>query len=188
VLYCLNTDDHTIPIDGYIFKDYEETDNPEILKTFFQHVEKKYGTRENKEKIEDPFKYRYTGVRPYVRVLDANRNTIRCENVKLGDKLYKGGKVIGIVKHKIPGCIKHCGIRVAPGTWTLQDDGVHAVVGDGGDTGDGAEYMYYQFLTENGMFQAISAFHEVITILDDQETTDEDIHAWRDNEIQKEEV
>lgn len=184
VLFCLNTESHTIPIEGHIFKDYEETDDPRILQTFFEYVQTKYGAHDNPEKLLNPLKYRYTGIQSYVKVLDENRYGIRADNIKIGDKLSKGGEVIGIVKHKISGCTSFNTIRMAPGTWVVENDGVHAIT----DIKEEGEFTYYQFLTENGCFVVRSAFNECITILDDQETTDEEIHTWRDKEIQKEEA
>lgn len=184
VLFCLNTEDHTIPIEGFIFKDYEETDDVGILQKFFQYVQKKYGTHENPEKIKNPLQYRYTGIRPYVKVLDENKRAVRADNIKIGDNLLRGGQVIGIVKHKLQGCTKFKGIRMAPGTWIVEDDGVHAIT----DLKEQGEFTFYQFLTENGCLVVCSAFNECVLLLDDQETTDEEIHSWRDNEIQKEEA
>lgn len=184
ILYCLNTEAHTIPIEEYVFKDYEETDNHDILTTFFECVQRHYGTHENPEKLKNPLKYRYTGIRPYVKVLDKNRYGIRADEVKIGDELFKGGKVIGIVKHRIDGCTMLNGIRMAPGTWVLESDGVHAQI----EEKEIGVFTYYQFLTQNGMFMVRSAFNDCITLLDDQETIDEHVHAWRDLEIQKEET
>lgn len=183
VLFCLNTEKHTIPIEGYVFKDYEETDNEDILKTFFRYVQMKYGKHENPEKIENPTKYRYTGIRPYVKVLNKDKKAIRADNIKIGDVLYTGGEVIGIVKHTLSSCTKFKSIRMAPGTWVIEKDGVHAMT----ETLESGEFTFYQFLTENGCFVVCSAFNDCVMILDDQETTDEEIHTWRDEEIQKEE-
>lgn len=184
VLYCLNTEKHTIHIDGYIFKDYEETDDPQILTTFFEYIQKKYGTHQNPEKISNPLMYRYTGVRSYVRVLDENKYGIRADNIKIGDKLFRGGEVIGIVKHRISGCTSFNSIRMAPGTWVLDNDGVHAIT----EIKEHGDFTYYQFLTENSCLVVRSAFNDCVVILDDQETVDEEIHTWRDIQIQKEDM
>jgi hypothetical protein len=144
----------------------------------------KYGTRESPEKIENPLQYRYTGIRPYVKVLDENMKAIRADNIKIGDKLLRGGQVIGIVKHLLLESATFKGIRLARGTWVIEDDGVHAVT----SLYEEGKFTFYQFLTENGCFVACSAFNDCVLILDDQETIDEEIHSWRDIEIQKEEA
>jgi hypothetical protein len=184
LLYCLNTDLHTIPIDGNVYKDYEETSNPDILRKFFEFVENTYGSHRNPAKLENPLTHVLTGVRPYTLVLKENREKIRADNVRIGDILYRGGKVIGVIKHRLFVSTEYEGIRMATGTWVLKEDGVHAITEDV----TMVPYRFCQFLTENGCFVAIGNNNVEVTILDDQEVTDDSIHDWRDNEIQKEEV
>lgn len=184
-LYCLNTEKHTISIDGRLYKDYEETDKPEILKTFFSRVEELYGSRRNPRKIKNPMAYRYTGVRGYTKLLDRNRRELRADEVKIGHELARGGRVIGIIKHYLKDSVVYRGIRMALGTWVVKEDGVYAVLDGIQQTSNG---LFYQFLTENACFIAVSPFNEDVVILDDQETENEELHTWRDNEIQKEET
>jgi hypothetical protein len=187
LLYCLNTDKHTIPIGNYLFKDYEETDDPRILKTFFEYVQAQYGNTQNPEKIANPLKYRYTGIRPYTMVLDSEGKEIRADSIKIHDELYGGNKVFGIVKHRISGFVEYEGIRVSNGTWVLEpNNGLKAIISQEPEEYS-TSFLFYQFLTEHGYF-IVSSKGKQICILDDQETTDEEIHTWRDNEIQKEEV
>jgi hypothetical protein len=76
-------------------------------------------------------------------------------------------------------------VLFAPGTWIVQPEGV--IPATIGIQSYSKPKLMMQYLTENGKYVVRSPMGEDITILDDQETTNEDIHTWRDNEIQKEE-
>lgn len=187
VLYCLNTSKHTISIGNNVFKDYEETSDPEILRTFFKKVQAQYGEHETPEKIASPVEYRYTGVKPYTKVLDVNSREIRADAVKIGDVLLKGGRVIGIAQHVLPESTIYRRVCVPPGTLFLEADGVHMAKREEAIHQTGS-FLFFQFLTEEGVFVVRNILGEEVTLLDDQETTSDEIHTWRDNEIQKEEV
>jgi hypothetical protein len=178
---CLNTENHTIPICGFHFKDYEETSNPTILSEFFRRVERHYGRFHSPEKIKNPTKYRYTGIQSTSQVILANDQQVPASEVRIGDILKHGGEVDGIVHHRVEGKSTYNGVPVAPGTWVLNKDGVLPIT----DLQSGGTHEYIQFITRRCQYAVASTVGEFI-ILDDHEVADEDIHTWRDNEIQKE--
>jgi hypothetical protein len=180
-VFCLNTENHTIHIGGFQFKDYEETNNPAILSEFFLRVQAHYGGYISVEKIENPEKYRYTGILPTAHVILDDGRLVRAQDVKIGDVLKYGGEVEGIAHHQIDGVSIYKDVQVAPGSWILNENGVTAVT----DTYSDNTQDYIQFVTNACHYAVASSTGEFI-ILDDHEVSDEDIHTWRDNEIQKE--
>jgi len=186
LLCCLNTQHHTISIGGFLFKDYEETDNVDILGEFFRRVEKEHGTIETPEKTQNPLPYRYTGVRAFTHVVLEDDTPCKANDVRIGDILKEGGKVIGIIAHYGRACVPYKNVLFAPGTWIVHSDGVIPAITDIHTYG--IPQLIMQYITENGKYVVRNPMGEDITILDDQETTNEDIHTWRDNEIQKEEL
>ena len=180
-VFCLNTENHTIHIGGFQFKDYEETNNPAILSEFFLRVQAHYGGYISVEKIENPEKYRYTGILPTAHVILDDGSLVRAQDVKIGDVLKYGGEVEGIAHHQIDGASIYKDVQVAPGSWILNENGVTAVT----DTYSDKTQDYIQFVTNACHYAVASSTGEFI-ILDDHEVSDDDIHTWRDNEIQKE--
>jgi hypothetical protein len=180
-VFCLNTENHTIHIGGFQFKDYEETNNPAILSEFFLRVQAHYGGYISVEKIENPEKYRYTGILPTTHVILDDGSLVRAQDVKIGDVLKYGGEVEGIAHHQIDGVSIYKDVQVAPGSWILNENGVTAVT----DTYSDKTQDYIQFVT-NACHYAVASSTGEFVILDDHEVSDDKIHTWRDNEIQKE--
>jgi len=182
-LYCLNVEDHVIPIDSYEFLDYEETDNPEILREFFKEAEKQHGTRRNPERYQNPLENRYTGVRYYTKILMDDGRLVRADNIRIGDTLAQNNVVIGIIEHCLKDYVVYDGIAFAPGTSLVFDDGLHSLTSDRKRSSTSIKFI--QFITMLGTYHMC---HEdrLYKILDDQETTDDDVHTRRDIEIQKE--
>lgn len=183
-LYCLNTEKHTIPIAGYLFKDYEETDSPVILGEFFRRVELHYGTAHSPTKIANPLRYRYTGIAPNTAVMMADGMPRLAENIRVGESLRYGGRVIGIVYHRVPATTRHNGIVFSAGTWIRTDYGVEPILG----LEKVEDIACIQFLTHDGYYAVLDRYAREVMVLDDQEVTDESIHTWRDNEVQKEQL
>ena len=180
-VFCLNTDNHTIHIGGFQFKDYEETSNPVILSEFFRRVQAHYGGYISVEKIENPEKYRYTGILPTAHVILDDGSLVLAKEIKIGDLLKYGGEVDGIAHHQIEGVSVYKDVPVAPGSWILNENGVTPVT----DIHSGKTHDYIQFITRACHYAVASPTGEFV-ILDDHEVSDDDIHTWRDNEIQKE--
>jgi len=177
-VYCLNTSSHRILIGDHIFKDYEETSNPEILREFFKRVQSSYGTRNlSHAKFETPAKYCYTGVLPTTLVKTEAGDMVPASSVKIGDRLALGGAVKGTIQHCIYGQALYNMRALAPGTWVLEEDGlVPALYIENYE-----KHEYIQFVTENCRYSLGD-----MVVLDDHEVDDDDIHSWRDSEVQKE--
>ena len=178
-VYCLNTSSHRILIGDYIFKDYEETSNPEILREFFKRVQTSYGTHNlTHAKIETPEKFCYTGVLPTTLVKTESGDMVDAGSVRVGDRLALGGVVKGVINHRIYGQALFNMRALAPGTWVLNDDDglVPALYIENYDKHD-----YVQFVTENCKYSLGD-----MVVLDDHEVDNDEIHNWRDLEVQKE--
>jgi hypothetical protein len=183
-LFCLNTEKHTIPIGGFLFKDYEETSDPKILAEFFEKVEQHYGFARSSKKKADPVKFRLTGLLLGSSVILDDGSIVKADEVKIGQSLKYGGEVEGIVHHKIDGLSTYKGVGIAPGTWIVpQEGGVVPITEIRSDE----THNYIQFLTDSCHYAVASPTGEFV-ILDDHEVPDDRIHTWRDNEIQKESV
>jgi hypothetical protein len=184
-LFCLNTEKHTIPISGFIFKDYEETSNPEILSEFFRGVEAHYGVFSSSKKKANPEKFRLTGVLPSKSVILDDRSIVHASEVRIGDSLKYGGDVEGIVHHSIKGLSTYKEVGIAPGTWIVNGDTGIVPITD--IHNESTTYAYIQFLTDSCHYAVASPTGEFV-ILDDHEVDDDRIHNWRDSEVQKEMV
>ena len=181
-LVCLNTEKHTIPIGNTIFMDYEETDNPRILSEFFQKVEAYYGNAHSDEKISNPGNYRYTGIVPGTLIVTDTGGIQKAENIVIGDYLRYGERVIGILCHDVPKTSTYRGVTFATGTWVRTQRGVEPLL-----NGSSNPKRCIQFLTEKGCIAVYSDRGETV-ILDDHEVPSDEIHDWRDNEVQKEPI
>ena len=181
-LFCLNTEKHTIPIGGFLFKDYEETSDPKILAEFFEKVEEHYGFARSAKKKADPVKFRLTGLLVGSSVILDDGSIVKVDEVRIGQSLKYGGEVSGIVRHKIAGVSSYKGVGIAPGTWIVPQEGGVVPITEikSGDTRN-----YIQFLTDSCHY-AVASPHGEFVILDDHEVADDRIHTWRDTEIQKE--
>ena len=183
-LFCLNTEKHTIPIGGFLFKDYEETSDPKILAEFFEKVEEHYGFNRSSKKKANPAKFRLTGLLVGSSVILEDDSIMKANEVAIGQSLKYGGEVSGIVYHKIRGLSSYKGVGIAPGTWIVpQEGGVVPITEIQSDD----THIYIQFLTDSCHYAVASPTGEFV-ILDDHEVPDDRIHTWRDNEIQKESV
>ena len=95
-LYCLNTHDNHIPINGEIFLDYDETATAD--KETMNYIEGRVnGCSVNKE-------YSFTEYCPaieentYVKTTDGNKVA---KDVKLGDTLVTGSEVVGLIRRVV---------------------------------------------------------------------------------------
>ena len=188
-IYCLNVEgEHAIRSEGYTFKDYEETDSPEILTKFFQQVEAYYGTLTSRQKLADPLKYRYTGVRPSMFIVMGGEVAKVASHVQIGDVLSNGKRVQAVIRHSRANMSSFEGGSFALGTWIKHSSrGVTPVLEeDFGSENDCADVV--QFIVEGSQYEVLTPYGGRFTVLDDHEVPDEDIHDWRDEQIQKEQA
>lgn len=112
-LYCLNTSDHTIPIEYLTFMDYDET--PEGDSDTLQWIEKKI----NAEKSSAT----YHSYADSCFAIDENA-MIRTEKglcaagqIKIGDRLTTGSEVVGLIRREVTEvCTLPNGVRLTPAT------------------------------------------------------------------------
>ena len=98
--------------------------------------------------------------------------------IKIGDRLALGGAVKGVIHHRICGQALHNMRALAPGTWVLdEEEGVVPAL----YIENYEKHDYVQFITENCKYSLGD-----MVILDDHEVDDDEIHTWRDLEVQKE--
>jgi hypothetical protein len=140
----LNVEGREFPIGHHIFKDYEETDDPAILRGFFKRV---YAVDDPtlQVKLDSPLLYRFTGVGPESIVILKDGSGKAAESVQIGDRLMNGGAVIGRIVHGSVELTSYRGCTVARGT--LVDDQRFAVAPSYSHTGP-----VIQFVTEGGRF------------------------------------
>lgn len=185
-IFCLNVEGREMPIGAYVFKDYEETDDPTILKEFFEQVQAYYGTLRTPQKTETPLGYRFTGVDPTSKILMEDGTQKHAFDVDIGDRLLYGGPVIGRAVHNSVELTQFRGCVLARGTW-IHDPlgrGVSAVFGASGfDRG-----QVVQFLTETGKYAAASEDSNELVISDVRDTPDPAIWKKRDSRVQKQPI
>jgi hypothetical protein len=98
--------------------------------------------------------------------------------IQIGDRLALGGVVKGVIRHRICGQAIHNTRALAPGTWVLdEEDGIIPAL----YIENYEKHDYVQFITENCKYSLGD-----MVILDDHEVDDDEIHTWRDLEVQKE--
>jgi hypothetical protein len=185
-IYCLNVEDHVIQSEGYTFKDYEETDNPEILSEFFRRVEEHYGVLRSQQKTSNPLEYRYTGVRPSTFIVMEDDVVKVARDVRVGDVLANGKRVQATIRHSRVRMSSYEQGSFALGTWMEHRHcGVTPVLEQEYDTDDYSDVV--QFIVEGSKYEVLTHCGGRFTILDDHEVSDNDaIHDWRDEQIQKE--
>jgi len=186
-IFCLNVEGREMTVGAYLFKDYEETDDPVILAEFFEQVQAYYGTLRTPQKTTMPLRYRFTGVDPMTRILMSDGSEKPAFEVQIGDRLLYGGSVIGRAIHDTVELAKFRGCVLASGTW-LHDprgEGVSAVFGEAGSYNRG---QVIQFLTDTGRYAVASEDRNELVISDIRDTPDAAIWKTRDSQVQKQPI
>jgi hypothetical protein len=115
-LYCLNTSDNHIPLDGFLFLDYDET--PDGDKDTMNYIE---------GKVNACFIDKNYNFNEYCPALDENIKIKTIEglklakHIKIGDKLTTGGEVVGLIKRKVTELCDVNGIILTPSTMIWND-------------------------------------------------------------------
>ena len=89
-LYCLNTSNKTISINGYLFTDWDEIYDDDILSI-------KKNTYNSVKEISDIHKYLDSGFVDKTLILLKNGSAKEIRNIEIGDILYNGEIVYGVV-------------------------------------------------------------------------------------------
>lgn len=96
-LICLNTDTHTIPIGGFLFRDYDETNTAD--KETMRFVESRINGSVTSEAPVKPYSFTDSTAAfqrsSRIKLKDGSYKAAR--NLQLGDELSTGSKVVGIL-------------------------------------------------------------------------------------------
>jgi hypothetical protein len=184
-LMCLNTSTHCIPIGNNLFKDFEETSDISILKEFTALVEQYYnGFVYNVHRFNHVDFYNKERGFAAGTLVRMNNGIIPIEEVRIGDTMSRGGKVIGVFQHGLTYRPVDWaqGLTMGLGTWILNQDFLTYA----GETATivPEHSTVYHLMTEHATFEVMDSFGNVFTVLDDQELSDPDVHKSRDTAVQ----
>jgi hypothetical protein len=100
-LVCLNTDTHTIPIGGHVFRDYDETNTADTETMRFVESRINGTATATAAAAANPTPYTFTdsntGIQRSTRIKLKGGAVKAARNLQLGDELSTGSKVVGIV-------------------------------------------------------------------------------------------
>jgi hypothetical protein len=185
-IFCLNVEGREFPIGMHVFKDYEETDDTDIITEFFSKVQRSHGSYgyTSPWKYITPLRYRFTGVDPATNVLMEDGSLKHAYDVEIGDKLMHGGSVIGRIIHNSVERTTLRGCTIALGTWIhdSEGNGMYAYTDDDPTKVRG---RVVQFLTETAKYAIMPPDRNEIIVADVRETTDPAVWLWRDAQLQK---
>jgi hypothetical protein len=113
-LYCLNTDTHHIPIQGFLFMDYDETPTAdrETMAWVEAHVN---GTTDSSANAPV---YREYGmaIHPSTGIRMASGDVRSAETLRIGDHLSTGSTVAGVIRKQVREVIHSDGVSLTPST------------------------------------------------------------------------
>lgn len=96
-LVCLNTDTHTVEINGLIFSDYDESGDSVVVQTAQALAEIFLNNGLHDDMVDCTSEYSL-GMDPHLPVLLENGETQHLFKIKVGDVLFGGNIVLGTVK------------------------------------------------------------------------------------------
>ena len=119
-LYCLNTSDHTIPMDYLTFMDYDET--PAGDEATLQWIEEKINAKKSNAThhsyVDACFAIDETAN------IRTEKGLIQAKNIKIGDRLTTGSEVVGLIRREVSEvCMLANGVRMTPATlyWDINE-------------------------------------------------------------------
>lgn len=108
VVYCLNTSDHTICTKDYIFRDFEETDDPAVIAGVQELIA---AEKDCYQSFMVTGSYD-TGFRHGTGIACHGGSLRPIEEIEIGDRLADGGVVTGVLRHATDSdsWVKHNGV------------------------------------------------------------------------------
>jgi hypothetical protein len=97
-LYCLNTSDNRILIDGIEYLDYDETSEGD--KDTMNHIQSTLNA-ENINEVRDYKFNEYGAAISENTVIMMNDGTKKAKDIKIGDKLSTGSEVVGLIRKNV---------------------------------------------------------------------------------------
>lgn len=119
-LYCLNTSDHTIPMDYLTFMDYDET--PEGDEATLQWIEEKINAKKSTATHHSYADACFTI--DETAKIRTEKGLIQAKEIKIGDRLTTGSEVVGLIRREVSEvCILANGVRMTPATlyWDVKE-------------------------------------------------------------------
>ena len=119
-LYCLNTSDHTIPMDYLTFMDYDET--PEGDEATLQWIEEKINAKKSTATHHSYADACFT-IDETARIR-TEKGLIQAKDIKIGDRLTTGSEVVGLIRREVSEvCTLANGVRMTPATlyWDVNE-------------------------------------------------------------------
>lgn len=101
-LYCLNTETHHLPMDGYLFMDYDETPSAdeETMRWVERQIEPSASPTPSPTPTPPPTEYGMA-VGPETGIRLASGEILPAERVEMGDKLVTGATVVGVIRKEV---------------------------------------------------------------------------------------
>jgi hypothetical protein len=113
-LYCLNTTDHTIPMEYLTFMDYDETPegDDQTLKWIEEKINaKKVPSSEHRSYADACFAIDETAK------IRTERGLIAAKDIQIGERLTTGSEVVGLIRREVSEvCTLSNGVRITPAT------------------------------------------------------------------------
>lgn len=101
-LVCLNTDRHTMRIGGYVFRDFDETDEGHIpTMNLVEEAVNSLKERPLVASVPRPYREYTPAIAPGELVTLSDGRAVRADSVKLGDRLASGGHVIVVADREV---------------------------------------------------------------------------------------
>jgi len=120
-LYCLNTTDHTIPIEYLTFMDYDET--PEGDAKTLQWIEEKINAKQSPIKSQT-YEDACFAIDESAKIR-TSRGLIAAREIQIGDRLTTGSEVVGLIRREVSEvCELSNGVRITPATlyWNAEQN------------------------------------------------------------------
>jgi hypothetical protein len=112
-LYCLNTTDHTIPMEYLTFMDYDET--PEGDEETLQWIEEKINAAKSTGKHHSYADACFAI--DEMAMIRTKRGVIAAKDIQIGDQLTTGSEIVGLIRREVSEvCILSNGVRMTPAT------------------------------------------------------------------------
>ena len=111
IIYCLNTNTHTVSIGTHIFSDYDESSDVSVIKNTKCLSEMLLNN--NKSGSGDEGESYDLGFSPNALIYLKNGNIIPINKISIGDTLIDGGTVLGIVSEQVNSVVKIGNLHVS---------------------------------------------------------------------------
>lgn len=120
LLYCLNVEGHELETEGLRVADYDESSKPEITAAAQQIAES--ALNGGKGRVGVPVKDYSLGYDPTAEIWMVDRTWKPARDLRLGDRVFGGAEVLGLVEEWTTHCWNYGGVTVAGAQLVYIDD------------------------------------------------------------------